>query len=68
VNYNQNNSSNNNQYKSNEYKECAGKNCKNPAKYKLIVKFIRMVGWFCKDCKKNLQEMDLIDVEEVIQK
>jgi hypothetical protein len=61
---NQNISSNNNQYKNNEYKECAGRNCKNHGKDKLIVKFIHMVGWFCKDCKKDLQEMDLIDAEE----
>ena len=66
MNPNQKNSSNNNQYKINEYKECAGKNCKNHGKYKLIIKYIRMVGWFCKDCKKDLQEMDLIDVNEVM--
>jgi hypothetical protein len=66
VKYNQNNSSNNNQYKINEYKECAGRNCKNNGKYKLFVKVIHMVGWFCNDCKKVLQEMNLVNVEEAM--
>ena len=48
-----------------EYKECAGKNCKNYGKYKLIVKYIHKFGWFCNDYKKDLQEMDLIDVEGI---
>jgi len=60
---NQNNSSNNNQYKSNEYKEYVERNYK--ILTKLIIKYIRMVGWFCEDCKKDLVEMDLADVEEV---
>ena len=63
---NQNNSSNNNQYKSNEYKEYVERNYK--ILTKLIIKYIRMVGWFCKNCKKDLVEMDLTDAEEVIQK
>jgi len=47
------------------YKECAGRNCKNHGKYKLIVKYIHKFGWFCEDCTKDLQEMDLADVEEM---
>ena len=59
--HNQNYSSNNNQYKINEYKEYAFRNRKNLAK--LIATYIHKFVGFYKDCKKDIQKMDLADTE-----
>jgi hypothetical protein len=40
---------------------CAGKNCKNIAKYHLMLVLIKRSGWFCENCRQSLQEDGLVE-------
>jgi hypothetical protein len=40
---------------------CAGKNCKNIAKYQLMLVLIKRSGWFCENCRQSLQEDGLVE-------
>jgi len=60
--YNQYQSNSDDQITITEYNlSCAGKNCKNIAKYHLMLVLIKRSGWFCENCRQSLQEDGLVE-------
>ncbi len=43
-----------------EYKICAGKDCNNIGKYRLSIIYINRTGFFCLNCKKELEDLGLV--------
>ena len=43
-----------------KYKECAGRGCQNAGVHYLEIIFLDKGGWFCKPCRNNLIENDLV--------
>jgi hypothetical protein len=49
-----------------EYKTCAGKDCNNIAKYRLSIIYINITGYFCLNCKKELEDLGLVSSKQKI--
>ena len=43
-----------------EYKICASKGCIRTAIYQLKIIYLNKLGWFCEQCKDDLESNDLI--------
>jgi hypothetical protein len=48
-----------------EYKICAGKGCNNLGKYRLSIIYINRTGYFCLNCKKELEDLGIVYYSEI---